>query len=351
MIRVGLVGTGDIGRVHARALRKREDVELCVCRGVRAEAAEKLARDFGARVYLGYEDMLRDPAVAAVDICVPNDLHRPFVEQAAAAGKQILCEKPMALTLEDANAMVEAADRAGVLLMIAHVLRFDPEYTKMRDMIRSKALGSCRAITLRRMLSLLMNVQGTEGWRHRPERMGGAILDNQIHDLDFLNWTLRLPERVFGASARSVDGGMNHAYATLVYSSGTVAMAESSFMLQGDPMIFSAKVVCDHGTLDYGLRIEDFGMHKMGDTAGSSAKDSRPGNLVCYRAGQKPAVLAQQDPDPIGTIFAAELSYFVDCALGEKPNTILPLQESLDTLRIALAVRDSALTGKAVEFK
>jgi predicted dehydrogenase len=130
-----------------------------------------------------------------IRVGVPNDLHRAYVEEAAAAGKHTLCEKPIAITVEDAESMLVAARRAGVLFMVAHPLRFWPKYVKAREIIRSGQLGDCRAITMQRLLSLLISVRGERGWRHRSERMGGAILDLQIHALDFLRWTFGLQLR------------------------------------------------------------------------------------------------------------------------------------------------------------
>jgi predicted dehydrogenase len=350
-IRIGLVGTGDIGRLHAKSLKKLRDVELVVCRGVKPKGAERFAQDFGARVYSSYAEMLSDRSILGVDICVPNDLHRRYVEQAAAAGKQILCEKPIAMSLEDAEAMIDAANHAGVLLMIAHPLRFWPEYVKMREIIQLGKLGNCVAITLRRMLSLLVSVPGERGWRRSPERMGGAILDLQIHDLDFLSWTFGRPQQVYCAAARSTDGGLNHTYVTLRYSSGMVAMAESSYMLQGDPMVFTVKAICERGTLDYGLHLEQFAMHVLEHSAACSTRGTRPETLVCYRPSQEPEILAWQDPDVLGAVFKAQLSYFVDCAQGKIPNSVAPVQEALEALKLALAARVSALSGQVVDMK
>jgi predicted dehydrogenase len=343
--RIGLAGLGDIGRLHAKALAQRADVELCVCRGVNPARAEAFARDYDARVYADYAAMLADDSVAAVDICVPNDLHRRYVERAAAAGKHVLCEKPIALTLEDGAAMIDACLRAGVLFLVAHPLRFWPEYVRMREVLRAADLGRCLAITMRRMLSLLISVRGEGGWRHKPERMGGAVLDLQIHDLDFLCWTFGVPERVYCAGAQSADGGWNHVYSVLFWPSALSALVEASYLLQGDPMIFTAKAVCEAGTLDYALDLREFDMHAMAGQAAATARHD-PATLVCYRAGRDPEVLVRQPHDILGHVFGAELSYFVDCVQLRRENDVAPPGEALDALAIALACAESAVTGQ-----
>jgi predicted dehydrogenase len=349
-LKIGLVGTGDIGRLHARALRKRQDVDLCVCAGANPAKAESFAHEFGAALYPSYRAMLDDPAIKGIDICVPNDLHRSYTEEAVRAGKAVLCEKPIAMTLDDAEAMREAAVRAGVVLLIGHIVRFWPEYVKMREVLLSGALGRCLAMTLRRMLSLHVSVAGEQGWRHKPERMGGALLDLQIHDLDFLYWTFGMPRQVYCAAAASDDGNLNHVYTTLTFEQGPVAMVESSFLLQGDPMIFSAKAVCEGGTLDYALNLEHFSMHTMaGATSGPDVVRSAA-TLVQYQARREPEPLVYQDADVLDAIFGKELSYFVDCVAGRAPNDLLPVEDSIAALRIALACRDSALSGRVVEL-
>ncbi|MBV8819443.1 MAG: Gfo/Idh/MocA family oxidoreductase [Acidobacteriaceae bacterium] len=348
-LKIGLAGTGDIGRLHARALQKRPDVELCVCAGSTPAKAESFAREFGATFYQNYAVMLADSAIAGVDICVPNDLHRSYVEQALAAGKAVLCEKPIAMTMADAEAMREAANRAEALLMIGHILRFWPEYVKMREVLLSGVLGRCLTITMRRMLSLYISVAGEQGWRRSPDRMGGALLDLQIHDLDFLHWTFGMPREAYCAAAASADGNLNHVYTTLKFQQGPVAMAESSFLLQGDPMIFAAKAVCERGTLDYALNLEHFSMHTMAGAASDQNAARFAATLVQYQADREPAPLVYQDTDILDAVFGRELSYFVDCVAG-RTNNLLAVEDSMAALRMALACKDSALSGRVVEL-
>jgi predicted dehydrogenase len=294
--------------------------------------------------------MLADRRVHAVDICVPNDLHRSYVERAANAGKHVLCEKPIAMTLEDGQAMVESTRRAGVIFMVAHVLRFWPEYVRAREILLSRRLGDCRAITMRRMLSLLISVQGEQNWRQQVDRMGGAIIDLQIHDLDFLNWTFGMPESVFCAAIPSRGGGFDHCYTVLSYASGIKALVESSYLLQGDPMVFSMKAVCDEGTLDYVFHPDRFDMHELAGHEAGVAAESNPGSLMCYRAGREPEVIVRQDPDLIGLVFSREVSHFVNGIRRGEPDLIAPATEAVSALQVGLACRESALTGRSIRI-
>ena len=133
-VKVGLVGTGEIGQVHARALAELAEVELCIAALIQPEVEQRLAQQYGARLYPSCAAMWDDPSVAAVVLCVPSDLHREYTVQALRAGKHVLCEKPMALTLADADAMLDASRQSGRFLMIGHVLRVGtarPDYRIM----------------------------------------------------------------------------------------------------------------------------------------------------------------------------------------------------------------------------
>lgn len=347
--RIGIAGLGDIARLHAQGLKAHPDIELAVCRGRNPGSADVFARDFEAIVYDSWQQMLSDERVIAVDLCVPNDLHRRYTEEAATAGKHVICEKPVAMTTEDATAMVGACRTAGVELMVAHVLRFWPEYVSMRDMLQSGALGQCHAITLRRMLSLLLSVSGSQGWRQDPRRMGGAILDLQIHDIDFLLWTFGIPESVYCVGARSEDGGLNHVYTVLNYGNGPRAFIEASYMLQGDPMIFMAKAVCERGSLDYAMNLDQFDMHEMqgGDTG---AKSRSAASLVCYRPGAEPEVLHHADPKVLENVFRNEMLHFTNCALSRAENDTASTADAVAAVGVVEACQESIRTGSVVSL-
>ena len=177
-VKIGLVGIGEIAQVHARGYAGLEQVEVAAVCGTRPINARKLASEYGMAVYDSYPQLLGDPSVQAVDICVPNHLHREFSVQAMRAGKHVLCEKPIALTAEDGQAMIDEAAQNGVFLMVGHVLRYWPEVRMARDAILAGRLGRPLLASGRRLVSLLAGTQGAQGWRHDPDRCGGAVIDS-----------------------------------------------------------------------------------------------------------------------------------------------------------------------------
>src|SRR5260370_8837543 len=131
-MRVGIAGTGTMGEVHAAAWRS-TDAELIGCTSTRLDQAEALARRYQMRVFSDYAELLN--AVEIVDICTPTPLHKPMVLQAAKAGKHVICEKPVALTPEDARTMILTCQEAGARFFVGMVVRFFPQYRLAKQLV------------------------------------------------------------------------------------------------------------------------------------------------------------------------------------------------------------------------
>jgi predicted dehydrogenase len=182
---------------------------------------------FGAaRAYDSYDALLGDGEVDAVYIALPNSLHREWTERAAEAGKHVLCEKPLACDAAEAQAMADACDRAGVLLLEAYMTPFHPRSTVLEDVLRSERLG--RLLFAR--TSFTGTLQRPDDHRWRPEMGGGALLDVGIYCLaPLLLAAGRLPEAV-AASARMTDGGVDASFSGwLDFGDGFSASFDCSF--------------------------------------------------------------------------------------------------------------------------
>src|SRR3712207_6870312 len=133
-VRVAVIGAGLVAqRSHLPAYVASEEAELTALVSGRVETAERVAAEFGGpRVLRSWEEAVADPSIDAIDICAPNYLHAPIAVAAARAGKHVLVEKPMAMSVEEADAMVAAAREAGVVLMVAHNLRYVPIYETVK---------------------------------------------------------------------------------------------------------------------------------------------------------------------------------------------------------------------------
>lgn len=180
-LRVGLIGAGGIGAHHAARYKQVENAVLTAVVDVDRERAAKVAEENGIpHVFTSYEEALRSGEFDAVDICLPTWLHAEVSIAAAKAGKHILCEKPMATTLEEADAMIAAAEEAGVVLMIAQCRRYDNFWGTVRRALAEGAIG--RPVVWR-------DISGHYGpgpaWFYDRHKGLGPLVDGAIHNYDF----------------------------------------------------------------------------------------------------------------------------------------------------------------------
>ncbi len=344
-VKIGLVGTGEIGQVHAQAHAATAGTELCLAALVQPDAERRLSEQFAAQLYPSYEALLDDQTVDAVDICLPNDLHRQFAVQALEAGKHVFCEKPMALTLADADAMRDAARRADRFLMVGHVLRFWPEYRRAKEAIEAGAVGRPLAISARRMVSLLAGTRGDRGWRHDPQRSGGAVLDMQIHDLDAFCWFFSArPHTVFSRGLRSPDGALSHVFTHLEFPEGRQAFVEASFMMQGNPIDIFFRVLGSERSIEYTFNPAAFALHDIETQQPPTLGPS----LVLYQWKKPPQPLYVPETDSFPLAFRDEVGYFAQCIRSGQPPQIGTGDQARQALEIALASATSCHTGQPV---
>jgi predicted dehydrogenase len=329
MLKVGIIGFGGMGHHHAARYPKIPDIELVAVADSRPGQLEASALqiNLGAsgvcdlsevRTYRSTDEMLARERLDAVDICLPTDLHAEHAVKAMRAGCHVLCEKPMALTLSEADAMLKTAADTGRTLMIAQCLRFWPAYVRVREAHRSSEFGRLLLLSLRRF-SPVPGWSGTMNWFADGKRSGGALHDMHIHDTDYVNWLLGVPASVVTSGATFRTGAIDNAVTQYFYEDGPVVAAETSWGYGGS---FSAAfcAIFENATLETGYRSADLLL-------------ARPGAAV------ETVSLPERDP------YREEIAYFVDCVLhGREPDTCTP-SSTRETIRITAAEAHSAAAG------
>ena len=214
-MRVGIAGTGFMGSTHAAAWSATEaSIQGFVAKTT--ALAEPLARQYGAAAYPDYKKMLND--VDVVDICTPTFLHHEMVLAAAAAGKHIVCEKPLARTVEQGQEMIAACKKAGVQLIVAHVVRYFPEYALAREQIRNGEIGDLAVLRLTRGSFQPKKIE--DNWFVDFEKSGGMMLDLMIHDIDLIhNLVGSEIKSVHAAGISVISGNVDIANARLEFDS------------------------------------------------------------------------------------------------------------------------------------
>ncbi|MCX5758583.1 MAG: Gfo/Idh/MocA family oxidoreductase [Candidatus Hydrogenedentes bacterium] len=227
MIRFGILGAGHFAAAHVQALQRMPE-RARVTGYARREAGKAFAEAeaLGARAFT-LDGLIASDDVDVVCVCVPNHLHRAYAEAALSAGKHVFCEKPLALSVEDADAMLDAANESGRTLMVGHLARHIPAYVAVADIFAEGRLGVPRAAYVSRM-----HCGGGRSWRMDPIQGGGVVFDLLIHDIDLLRWYLGRPQRLVARGHRHVQGGYDYVGALLTYAGGMTAVVEGGFVFR-----------------------------------------------------------------------------------------------------------------------
>jgi UDP-N-acetylglucosamine 3-dehydrogenase len=330
MMKMGLLGAGFAGAMHASAFAKLEGIKLVAIADVNQRAADRLAAQYDARACYTVEAVFDDPQISAVVICLPTFLHTGAVVSAAEHGKHILCEKPLALSLAEADRMCAAVQRGGVRFMVGQVIRFWPEYGRIRELLERGRLGRPQIATGTRLASL----PTWSAWFSDPAKSGGALFDLQIHDLDFVYSLFGKPRTVYAVGVRGGTGGWDHVLTSLDYGDKKAALEASYAFPRGFPFHMSFRLTGSMGCVDF-----RFGSVTQVDQRGAARSD-----FVLYRPGAEPESLVVPAEDAYG----AEIRYFADCLFRDRDPAVATLAEAREVLEIALAARQSLETGAVV---
>ncbi len=329
---VGVIGVGYMGEKHVSAYEGIERAKVAAICDVDERRAKWVAQKHGVKAaYTDYRDLLARDDVVAVSVCTPDQLHLDPVTAAAEAGKHILLEKPIATTLEDANRIITSARKNHVLLMVGHILRFDPRYAKAKSAIEAGDLGEVVSVWARRENTINALVK----LAHRVS----VTLFLGVHDIDIMRWfTASDVKRVYGEATWKVGGSLgkpmeDHVFATLRFVNGVIGGLEVGWILPST-----------HTGLD--ARAEVIG------TKGMIAIDAMHGGLtMCGEKGLKHPDTVHY-PEVRGVTFGdlkEELSHFLICVeKGLKPLTTG--EDGRAALEIALAILKSCREGKPVSL-
>jgi len=226
-LRAGIVGAGFIANAHAGAYSATPGVSVAAIADGNPVKAERLAARHSASALTTLDDVLA-AGVDVVSICTPTPTHCELVLAALDAGVSVLCEKPIAYSLADADRMIAAADAAKGMLMVGHVSRFEPEHARARQVIASGAVGELQLSSQTITASAPQWSEG--GWLHDHSQSGGPIMDLAIHSFDYLAWVHgSTPQRVTALAADTAAGPSTYALITVRMADGSVATIEASW--------------------------------------------------------------------------------------------------------------------------
>ncbi|MDF1513155.1 MAG: Gfo/Idh/MocA family oxidoreductase [Anaerolineae bacterium] len=311
MLKVGILGMGGMGWFHASRYLGMDDVRLIAVADIVPERLDlkkkvKMNIDSGdihaelsnLTTYSEAGTLIESADVDVIDICLPTDLHAEYAILAMKKGKHVLCEKPMALNVRDADKMLQTAKETKQKLMIAQVLRFWPEYLFLKQRIKDEAYGNLRSLNMWRFGS--RPTWSPDNWFLDPKRSGGMMLDLHIHDVDYVNAILALPENiaVFGRGSRGAQS-IDVIHAVFSYMDGPQIHMHAGW----SPAIISFQAGYDAWFDEAFIRYRE-GSITIFDTQGEIK------NLTGL---------------PTGDAYASEIAYFLDCVRNnQEPTECMP---------------------------
>ena len=324
VIGVGIVGAGCMGaQIHAAQYTKLENVKIVgICDRDKGRAEEAAGR-FSAKGFSELDDLLKMPKLDMVDVCTPTPWHEEPVVKAAEAGKHVLCEKPIALTLKAADRMIKAAKAANVKFMVAQCVRFDPGYGTAKKMIDTGELGKPLLATASRRTPM----PSWSNWYADPKISGGAVIDLAIHDIDYLNWILGHPSWIAGRGIRGAGGAWDHVISIIGYKEGGTGSEQASFhMPRSFTFATHMSIMCEKGDIEIKSEnlIPSLKVHKVDEELPE----------------------APQLPEKDG--YHAEIEYFINCIKHDEVPTMITPKDARLALETALAARKSIETGRTV---
>ena len=348
MLRIASAGFGFMGRMHYKCFNALEGAEVVAICDANPRIEEDTKRavgnvgkteepiDFSSfELYTDFAKMLKEAKLDAVSITLPTYLHADFSIKALQAGLHVLCEKPMALNVQDCERMIAEAKRSGKVLQIGHCVRFWPEYAKAKEIVDSGKYGRVIAATFQRLGAV--PTWSIDNWFLDGKRSGGMALDLHIHDTDFVQYLFGMPHAVcsFGAtrpgggspsrSGKSPSGELIHIVTQYLYDDNKVVTGEGGWaMTPGFGFEMSFNIVLEKATLVYDLTRE-------------------PAFKICPadREAYTPEVEKNDG-------WFLEIDHFAKAISGEKVKPITTLEESLNSVKIVEAEKESARKGERV---
>ena len=322
MIKVGIFGAGFIAQAHGYAYSLQPQASLVVIADPRRERAEELAAKYGATAVGSIEELLASD-VDVVSVCTPTPTHADVAIAAMAAGKHVLCEKPVARTVEQADAMIAAARANGVKFMVGHVSRYEADHRKSKEIVERGDLG--------KLTMAFQAITGpfpewsSGGWFADEQKSGGPVLDLAIHSFDYLLWMFGKP--VVRVSAVGARGKLNlHSYAlvTLAFKDGGLGLVETSW----------AHPKAQGLTVRTELSGTRGRMHWTYDDVASL-------EVVTEQAPKRSMVMLGENS------FRDEIADFIGCVVDDRPAPING-EDAREAVRVGLAALRSLETGQPV---
>lgn len=331
-LRVGVIGLG-IGKSHAKGVKATEGAQLYALCDTNEEKLRSLAKELDvANTFTDYRDMIADPDLDAVIIASPDQDHRQMILDTLDAGKHILCEKPVALTREDCEAIVAAVEKSGLKFMVGQVCRFTPGFKQAKEIIESGAIGELTFVESEYAHDYTA-IYAKGSWRSDPVRNG--VVGGGCHAVDLLRWIAGDPEEIMAY-------GVHKTFADVTpYDDTHVAIMKFPNGVIGKVFV---SISCKR---DYTMRSVFYG------TKGTIIVDNTSPTMTVFKQDVFPGMDKHGMPITVPVNInnhnvAGEFKEFFDVVVNNKPLEVT-VHEGCNTIAACMAIMDSVESGKPVK--
>ncbi len=339
MTRVALTGIGFMGKTHLGVYHRLPNIEVVAVCDVQQDRTEITSLDAGgniaaatgsvdissARRYTDFAKMLAEGGFDLVDICLPTSLHAEYSIEALRKGYHVFCEKPMALTGEEADRVIDEVERSGLLFSVGQCLRFWPAYVEAKKIIDSGRYGAVRYAEYARFSAT--PTWAADNWLADAKRSGSAALDLHIHDVDMILYIHGRPESVRSSGIIERDGSIPH-ISTLYRYDGPVVTSTGGWLCS-DSFGFNMRAmwVLEGATVELDFSKE----HQL---------------TLCPKGGKREAVAL-----PEGDGYYHELADFCDAAATGRRPGIVTARSAAETVKLCLLEMRSARESRELPVK
>ena len=312
-MRIGILGTGNMGRMHAEIFKQISEVAISGICGRDAMKTIEFAKIIGTKPYTDCQELLTDKNIDIVDVCLPVSLHSEWVIRALEAGKDVICEIPLCYTGEEMEEMRLVAQKSGKRILVALYNRFQSQYKYIYEYIKSGKIGKPKAVFAN---------------RRSPNYYASKdiVVNLMLHDFDYIYWLLGKPRSVFCKGTAPSEGFEQHAVAVLEYDDVLVSLEGTTIMPDTFPFSTSLRVIGETGAIDLNWYWSSNG----------------PVNdVLLYPEAGEATKLKIPDYDP----YFAECKYMLECIAGKTQSELLDLGSISDSMRLIFLARESLRQG------
>lgn len=328
-MKIGIIGCGGMGTTHylaLKALAAQADIEVVALADKLADRRERASSYWPqASIYEEGLDLLDAKQLDAVHICLPSYQHTEYAVAAMEKGIHVFIEKPVCLTPEDGELLLDVQKRTGVKVMVGHVVRFFEEYKYLKTVYDERKFGALKSLVLHRISGDVK--WGIEDWFHDEKRSGSVVLDLHIHDVDFLRYMLGEPDS-FRVMATEFETGMINQIITNFQFGNIFVVAEGSWNVSRSiPFQPGFRASFEKATVIFDVKAESplTTYHKDGTV--EFIEIVRECDMVDGDAGINVSHLGP---------YYSEIKYFINCIKNDESIEIAPLAEGVNSVKLAL---------------